>query len=298
MDKNHQITYSRESLKINDDRVSDCSETSEDDSEYIITTKNNLSKTTEEVHEVGEESESKKKLYFSPSIPTKVNSVSDLQRGHKTFLVRNQYEALKHLDKIKTTIEDTVRKYSDKIQEEINELNRNYQDNYKDITQKQNDFCNEDIKLYVKKDIDDLWNYITLREKLNEELINKFENSSNNTLQEMLNDIKLLIENFVNNNPSQPLHFLIEESFKANKTVVLTRENILLICKNLLLDNVNIFKEFQLSRKVFENDWVKERIPYLIDEFENTIIENPQYFNFEYLLICYFGSCYFLFFRN
>jgi len=98
----------------------------------------------------------------------------------------------------------------------------------------------------------------------------------------MLNDIKLLIENFVNNNPSQPLHFLIEESFKANKTVVLTKENILLICKNLLLDNINIFKEFQLSRKAFENDWVKERIPYLINEFENTITENPQYFNFEY----------------
>jgi len=98
----------------------------------------------------------------------------------------------------------------------------------------------------------------------------------------MLNEVKLLIENFVNNNPLQPLHFLIEESFKANKTAVVTKENILLICKNVLLDNINIFKEFQLSRKAFENDWVKERIPYLIDKFENTIMENPQYFNFEY----------------
>jgi len=134
MGKGHQISYSRESLKINDDRVSNFSETSEDDSEYIINPKScNLSQITEKNSEVGEESEYIKKLHFSPSLPTKVNSTSNLQKGQKTFLVRNQYETSKYLDEIKQTIEDTIRKYSDKIQEEINELNKNYQNNYEGI---------------------------------------------------------------------------------------------------------------------------------------------------------------------
>jgi len=113
-------------------------------------------------------------------------------------------------------------------------------------------------------------------------MIIKFEESSNNTLQDMLDEVKTLLENYVNKNPSQPLHFLIEESFKANKTAVTTKESILLMCQKFLLNNVNVFKEFHISRKYFENDWAKERIPYLIDDFSNTITENPQFFNFEY----------------
>jgi len=113
-------------------------------------------------------------------------------------------------------------------------------------------------------------------------LVKEFEDSSNNTLQEMLNEIKAIIENYVNKNPTQPLHFLLEESYKANKTVVITKENILLLCKKLLLNDADIFKEFQISRKYFENDWAKERIPYLINEFGNTIKENSHYFKFEY----------------
>ncbi|OUM67136.1 hypothetical protein PIROE2DRAFT_5518 [Piromyces sp. E2] len=283
MDKANQFSNSRESLKIDDSRVSNISEISDDDNDYIITSKNyDLSKFSENNNETENDNILKKKLYFTPSIPTKVNSANNLQNNQKTFLVRNQYETSKKLVDIKLRIEELVKKYSNDIQKEINELNKNYQDNFEDITEKQKDFYEKDIKLYIKKDIDDLWNYISLREKINEDLINKFEESSNNTLQEMLDEIKTLLENYVNKNPFQPLHFLIEESFKANKTVVTTKENIILICKNFLLNNANIFKEFHISRKYFENDWAKERIPYLINEFSNTINENPQFFNFEF----------------
>lgn len=136
--------------------------------------------------------------------------------------------------------------------------------------------------MYIKNDINELWDYISVREELNNNLINKFEESSNSTIQEMLNEIKSLIENYVNRNPTQPLHFLLEESYKANKTAILTKENILLLCKDLLLNDANVFKEFQMSRRYFEDDWAKERIPFIIDEFNNEIKENSQYFNFEY----------------
>eukprot|EP00833_Pecoramyces_ruminatium_P018336 jgi/Orpsp1_1/1192368/evm.model.d7180000092673.1 len=132
MDKlQKQLSISKKSLQIEDDRVSNIILNSEGDSEYMLDKNSPESKKTEESYMIKDEEDlSKKKLYFSPSVPTKVNSSNNLYKTQKTFLVRNQEEALQNLSDIKTTIEKTIKKYSEKIQNEILEFNDNYCKNY------------------------------------------------------------------------------------------------------------------------------------------------------------------------
>jgi len=134
MDKAIQFSNSRESVKIDDSRISNLSETSDGESDYIITTKKyDLPKLSENNNETDTDNSNLKKLYFTPSIPTKVNSVSNLQKSQKVFLVRNQYETSKKLVDIKAKIGELVKKYSNIIQDEITELNKNYQDTFEGI---------------------------------------------------------------------------------------------------------------------------------------------------------------------
>jgi len=276
-------SISKESLKNEDDRISNIPSFNEGDSEILSNSNDHELKKIDENYLIDEEENSnQKKIFFSPSIPTKINSNIKLFKSQKSFLVQNQEKTSKKLSNIKASIENTIEKYSDKIQNEMTIFNNSYRKNYEDITKRQKEFYEKDIKLYIKNDINELWDYISLREELNKNLIKSFIESSDNTIQEMLNEIKTLIENYVNGNPAQPIHFLLEESYKANKTAITTKENILLLCKKLLLNDANVFMEFQISRRYFENEWSKKRIPFLIDEFGNKIKENSQYFNFEY----------------
>ena len=128
----HALPVSKESLKFDDSRVSNIIQFSEDGDELIDdkNTHNTLKRTEESDLTEDNENSYKNNIYFSPSIPTKVNSSNNIFKSQKTFLVRNQEESSQNLTDIKIKIEDLVEKYSNTIEEEMKDLNNNYNNNY------------------------------------------------------------------------------------------------------------------------------------------------------------------------